>query len=62
MYVGVGLADTALENPRFIGKTCPYKTWVLFYSHSLVNGSVARFPLNVAANTGLLICVNGPTC
>ncbi len=25
MYVRVGLADTALENSRFIGKTRPYE-------------------------------------
>ncbi len=34
MDVRAGLADTVLENPRFIGKTRPYKTWMLFYAHS----------------------------
>ncbi len=28
MYVRAGLADTALENPKFTGKTRIYKTWM----------------------------------
>jgi hypothetical protein len=37
MYVGAGLADTVLEDPKFLSQTRPYKTWMLFYSHSLTD-------------------------